>query len=81
MQSSLARAPCAWAGADFVYKDLNGRLCGQRGASCYIEVKSQTNETIQDIFRLSANEWQLAQRCVHEADQTLTKAGCGDTDW
>jgi len=50
-------------GCDFVYKDLKGKLSGQRNASCYIEVKSQTHETPQDSLRLSANEWQLAEKC------------------
>jgi hypothetical protein len=52
-------------GYDFRFLDIDGRLSGQPGADCFIEVKSNARQA-RSRFSLSNNEWQLACDC-HES--------------
>lgn len=45
---------------DFVYYDQEGRLCGQPGTMCLLEVKATTGKGAAP-FLISGNEWRAAQ--------------------
>lgn len=55
-------------GYDFRYLDVSGKLCGNPGVECLIDVKSNAG-SMRERFTISPHEWRLAEECHHGGDR------------